>query len=111
VAFIHEHFTTSSPEGAVPKQLEISRDRNYAILSYRRPSGGFGQTGLDYTGSGIRHALEHSPDLAPGSWQPLPASMFDPIGLPGRNGDGTETVKVRAPLGVNSFFRLHTSEE
>jgi len=105
--------------GTLPRSAESSAQPvvqcvgGFLQITYRQFTGGTGATGVDYTARDLRYAVEVSTTLADGSWQSgsslvelVPGSVVD-------NGDGTETVTVRAKTPVASvsrqFLRLNVA--
>ena len=82
-------------------------------LTYRRLTGGSGVTGISYSADGYNYVAETSSTLNAGSWQ-SGAPFVEAVGSPVDNGDGTETVTVRAlaPLIPESkvFIRLNVTK-
>lgn len=78
-------------------------------VSYRRWTGGDGETAVNYSARGVRYRLEFSPNLRPGSWI-SGAELVEELGAPIVQEDGTEIVRVRLRLPGESapegFVRL-----
>ncbi len=111
-AFGLDPFTPDPPTRWPALQLVADGGQPYVQLSYRRLRGGTGTAGVDYTAGGIRYTVQVSATLAPGSWASGPA-VVAMAGTPVDNGDGTETVTIRAlePLTAGSrFMRLAVAE-
>jgi hypothetical protein len=85
----------------------------FLTLSYRQRRGGVGLPGIDYRADGITYTVEFATHLAPANWQHGPGVVVL-AGPPAGNGDGTETVTVRAlaPLRADSqqYLRLAVTE-
>lgn len=95
--------------GPIGNVAELTGE-HFLQLSYRRRAGGSGTTGVDYSVDGCVYTVEVSSDL--GSWQSS-ASLVGQVGTPVDNGDGTETVTVRANEPITSgtrFIRLKVTE-
>ena len=85
----------------------------HLAIRYRQRTGGTGKTGVDYHVDDLTYRVGLSTSLQPNSWQTGDA-FVEPEGSPVDNGDGTETVTVRAEapidtLGPGAFLRLEIS--
>jgi beta-glucanase (GH16 family) len=99
---------SKGPRGAPVKDTGV----DYMSLSYRRLTGGSGTTGVSYAAGGYSYVVQVSPDMSASSWV-SGSSHVQAVGSPVNNGDGTETVTVRAkaPItGNGRFMRLVVSE-
>lgn len=77
-----------------------------AAITFRQIRGGSGTPGIDYSADGLRYAVEVSSDLT--TWRSGP-DWVEPAGTPVDNGDGTETVTVRAKIPAQNgrqFLRV-----
>lgn len=89
-----------------------SGGNQYAGITYRRLAGGSGTTGVNYTAGGYQYKVEVSSSMESVSWQ-SGSSKVTSVGSPVNNGDGTETVTVRAKSDLDSggnFLRLEVTE-
>jgi len=82
----------------------------HLAIRYRQRTGGIGKTGVDYQVDDLTYRVGLSTSLQPNSWQTGDA-FVEPEGSAVVNGDGTETVTVRAEapidtLGPGAFLRL-----
>lgn len=98
---------------ADPSKLPVvTVDENQHLsISFRRMVGGSGSPVSGYTVNGITYTVQLSNDLSAGSWQ-SGESLLEMVGTPVDNGDGTETVTVRAivPGGPRQFIRLRVDQ-
>lgn len=77
-------------------------------FKFRQRKSGAGVTGVSYAADGVGYVIQTSTDLLPQGWSEG-ASLFNVIGSPVDNGDGTETVTIRLTGPVTSgkrFVRL-----
>jgi beta-glucanase (GH16 family) len=99
-------------DGPAGSLTEVT-NQDYVSLTYRRLAGGTGTTGISYSSDGYNYVVEVSSSLTPGSWQ-SGETFVQAVGSPVDNGDGTETVTVRAlaPMipGSKVFMRLNVTE-
>ena len=88
----------------LPKALLHSIDgQNVLAFEMRRIRGGWGDpSGSTYDIYGIRYHVEWRPDLSNGSWE-SDASLFEIVGDPVPNLDGTETVLIRRKQPLDSL--------
>ncbi|MGK0186958.1 MAG: hypothetical protein ACI9R3_002743 [Verrucomicrobiales bacterium] len=115
IAFVFDHFSTSlEQQPAIQLEItEITRHGNYAAISYSRPPGGFGQTAIDYTVSGLRYSIEQSPSLTEESWLSLAPADFDLLPTATLDNQSGETITLQVPVSGETarHFRLKTSAE
>lgn len=104
---------TADPLSNWPLGTPVQASGNdHVSLTYRRIAGGSGTTGVDYTAGGYQYGVEVSGNLQSDSWQ-SGSSHIVAVGSPIDNGDGTETVTVRAKTSIadgGKFVRLVVSE-
>lgn len=104
---------TADPLSNWPFGIPVESSGNkHVSLTYRRLAGGSGTTGVNYTAGGYQYAVEVSGTLQSGSWQ-SGSSRVEAVGSPVNNGDGTETVTVRAKSTISDggkFLRLVVTE-
>ncbi|HVJ46750.1 MAG TPA: LamG-like jellyroll fold domain-containing protein [Luteolibacter sp.] len=77
-------------------------------FKFRQRKSGVGVTGVSYAAEGVGYVIQTSTDLTTQGWSEG-ASLFNVIGSPVDNGDGTETVTIRLTGPVSSgkrFVRL-----
>lgn len=92
---------------------DVGDGNQYLHISYRRRTGGAGETGVNYTADGIVYTVQVCTSLMSGGWE-SGAQHVEAVGEPADNGDGTETVTVRwkEPVSVVGwgFLRLCVTE-
>ncbi|HPA19366.1 MAG TPA: hypothetical protein PLU30_16585 [Verrucomicrobiae bacterium] len=90
---------------------DVLFDVEYLYYSFRQRSGGTGDPGAGYSADGVSYHVEISGTLLGDSWLSGPG-LFDVVGTPIDNGDGTETVTIRIqrPEAGRLFVRLRCDE-
>ena len=82
----------------------VSESAGILQITYRQRTGGTGTVGVDYTIGGLQYTVEVSPDLSAGSWD-SGSNLFEHIGTPVDNLDGTESVTVRLKESIDGLSR------
>jgi hypothetical protein len=101
-------FSTHPRSAASSTRATVERAGDSLRITYHQRRNGSGTSGVNYTAQGLTYAVERSTDLA--VWQGGAAFVELVSGSVSDNGDGTETVTVRALTPVTSagtqFLRL-----
>ena len=101
----------NDPNAAEPAAQPVVRVvGGYLQITYRQLVGGVGTTGVDYACRNLRYSVEVSTSMGAASWQ-SGASVVELVAdSVVDNGDGTETVAVRAKQPISAvprqFLRL-----
>lgn len=95
-------------EGFLPA---IASDAEYVYYAFRQRKGGTGDPGAGYSVDGVSYHVEVSATLLGPSWLSGPG-VFEVVGAPFDNGDGTETITVRIARSdaARLFVRLRCDE-
>jgi pimeloyl-ACP methyl ester carboxylesterase len=87
--------------------VETTPGNRQLEFKFRQRTGGTGTMGMSYQTAGVTYTVQTSADLDPATWT-QDHSVFEIVGTPVANGDGTETVTVRlnGPIAGKRFVRL-----
>ena len=99
----------ATPLEFMPAVYTVEKENGtFSRITYRHRTGGTGRIGTDYTAEAVTYRVEVSGNLAEGSWE-SGTSLFNLVGSPHDNGDGSETVTMEFAFPVDvgrRFLRL-----
>lgn len=83
---------------------------DHLVIRYRQKMGGEGTVGTFYTAGGVRYTVQYVESLEQPAWK-SGGDVVEVVGAPVDNGDGTETVTVRAKTPISAaprgFLRIY----
>lgn len=103
-------FGTNPRDSSSRFQPSAATQDGHFMIRYRQKKGGEGTVGTGYTAAGVRYTVQYAESIAPDAWR-TGSDVVEAFGAPVDNGDGTETVTVRAKASISmaprGFLRVY----